>query len=55
MEFLNTGLPPELPSPEFDYNSQKAITRQVHGRIGRALEGPWYRDTAPRLSNQSGK
>ena len=21
MEFLNTGSPPELPSPEFDYNS----------------------------------
>ncbi len=23
MEFLNTGSPPELPSPEFDYNSCK--------------------------------
>ncbi len=29
MEFLNTGSPPELPSPEFDYNSVYASVAEA--------------------------
>ena len=38
MEFLNTGSPPELPSPEFDYNSF------VDGKVFVILEIPLMSD-----------